>query len=124
MRTLPALIVASTLIAACGGSPPSSSTDSAKNAPAAAHDAHGGPSGPPASVADWAHGAMMKIGTAALAEKVYRDDLVKHPANGWALFGLQQALMAQHKTAEAAAVERQFMDAWTHADVKLSASVF
>lgn len=67
---------------------------------------------------------LIKAGRHADAEKVYRDDLVRHPHNGWALFGLAQALRAQHKDAEAAAVDKEFAAAWAHADVKLTASVF
>ena len=42
--------------------------------------------------------------------------------DGWALFGLAQALDAQGKTAEAADVRRQFETAWARADVKLASS--
>ena len=66
--------------------------------------------------------ALMRMGRPNEAETVYREDLVRHPHNGWALFGLAQALRAQHK--DAAAVDREFADAWKHADVKLTASVF
>ena len=47
--------------------------------------------------------------------KTYRDD-------GWALFGLAQALDAQGKTTEGAEARRQFKAAWTRADVKLASS--
>jgi tetratricopeptide (TPR) repeat protein len=67
---------------------------------------------------------LLSTGKSADAEKVYRDDLVRHPHNGWALFGLAQALRAQHKDADAAKVDQEFSNAWKNADVKLSASVF
>ena len=67
---------------------------------------------------------LLKAGKAADAEKVYRDDLARHPKNGWALFGLAQALRAQKKDADASKVDEQFKDAWRTADVKISASVF
>jgi predicted Zn-dependent protease len=67
---------------------------------------------------------LLKRSQAADAERIYRDDLIRHPNNGWALFGLAQALTAQKKTSEAAAVEKQFAEAWKRADVKLAASVF
>jgi predicted Zn-dependent protease len=67
---------------------------------------------------------LLNMGKNADAAAVYRADLVRHPNNGWSLFGLAQSLKAQGKDAEAAAVERQFADAWKHADVKLTASVF
>ena len=34
------------------------------------------------------------------AEKVYRDDLVWNPGNGWSLLGLHQSLVAQRKKQE------------------------
>ncbi len=68
--------------------------------------------------------ALLAAGRPADAETVYRQDLTQHPHNGWALFGLAQALRAQQKNAEAAAVGREFAAAWEHADVKLTASAF
>ena len=67
---------------------------------------------------------LLKMRKPVDAEAVYRADLARHPRNGWALFGLAQALTAQSKTAEATAVERQFTEAWKTADVTLTASVF
>lgn len=64
--------------------------------------------------------ALMRMGQSREAEAVYREDLVRHPHNGWALFGLAQALRAQGK--DASAVDREFADAWKHADVKLEGS--
>jgi len=56
------------------------------------------------------------------AEAVYRADLANNPGNGWALFGLAQALRGEKKTAEAAKVDAQLAKAWARADVKLTAS--
>jgi len=67
---------------------------------------------------------LLAAGKAADAEAVYRDDLQRHPANGWALFGLAKSLRAQEKGAAAAAVEAQFAAAWKDADVTLTASAF
>jgi len=44
--------------------------------------------------------------------------------NGWALFGLMQALKAQGKNEEASLVEARFKKAWARADVTLSALKF
>ena len=44
--------------------------------------------------------------------------------NGWALFGLHQALLAQGRKDEAALVEQRLKKAWARADVTLSASRF
>ena len=66
----------------------------------------------------------LAAGQPADAEKVYREDLVRNPANGWALYGLAAALERQHKPAEAAAVRRQFEAAWKYAGNTLAASAF
>jgi len=65
---------------------------------------------------------LLKAGQNAQAEAVYREDLRRNPDNGWSLFGLSQALRAQHKSAEAAATETKFREAWKHADVTLTSS--
>jgi hypothetical protein len=67
---------------------------------------------------------LLAAGRPADAEKVYREDLVRHRGNGWSLFGLMQSLDAQGKKAEAAKVKEQFEEAWTKADVQLTASRF
>ncbi|MCE7979578.1 MAG: hypothetical protein DYG89_00180 [Caldilinea sp. CFX5] len=58
------------------------------------------------------------------AEAVYRADLAQYPQNGWSLFGLEQSLTAQGKSDGAAEVQKQFEEAWQHADVTLTASRF
>ena len=58
------------------------------------------------------------------AETVYWEDLKRNRENGWALFGLMQALKAQGKNEEATLVEARFKKAWAHADVTLTASRF
>jgi tetratricopeptide (TPR) repeat protein len=65
---------------------------------------------------------LLKAGNAAEAEAVYRDDLQRHPNNGWALYGLTQALKAQKKADAAAMAEEQFKRAWKDADITLMAS--
>jgi len=60
----------------------------------------------------------------AEAERVYREDLERHPGDGWALYGLAGALRAQGRKAAAAATEREFARAWEHADVRLLSSAF
>ena len=68
--------------------------------------------------------ALLAGGRPVEAEAVYRDDLERNPGNGWSLFGLAQSLQAQGKTADAAAVEARFRQAWSRSDVTLSASRF
>ncbi len=67
---------------------------------------------------------LLDFGKASEAEKVYREDLVRNPENGWSLFGLSHALRAQRRTAEADEVDRRFEAAWKNADVTLVASRF
>jgi predicted Zn-dependent protease len=66
----------------------------------------------------------LKVGKNEEAEKVFREDISKHPGNGWSLFGLQQSLRAQGKSAEADEVQQKFDKAWARADVKLTAAEF
>jgi tetratricopeptide (TPR) repeat protein len=67
---------------------------------------------------------LLEAGRAADAERVYQDDLFDHPRNGWALYGLERALRAQNKIAEADAVKKRFTEAWARADTWLLSSRF
>ena len=67
---------------------------------------------------------LLKAGRPAEAEVAYREDLKRFPENGWALFGLLQALRAQGNVTEALAVDERFRKAWKDADVTLTASRF
>lgn len=58
----------------------------------------------------------------AEAEKVYREDLVNLPENGWALMGLLNSLTGQNKSTEAAAVKQRFDKAWQWADITITSS--
>jgi len=66
--------------------------------------------------------ALMAHGRYAEAEQVYREDLTRLPGNGWSLFGLSEALTLQHKAADAAAVQKQFREVWSQADLNISSS--
>lgn len=66
--------------------------------------------------------ALLEAKRPAEAEAVYREDLKRQPANGWALHGLAKALEAQGRKAEAETA--QFKSAWRHADTELKASAF
>jgi tetratricopeptide (TPR) repeat protein len=67
---------------------------------------------------------LMRGGKSKEAERVYREDLERHPGNGWALYGLMQALKAEGRGAEAHAMEADFRKAWRHATISISASAF
>jgi tetratricopeptide (TPR) repeat protein len=70
-------------------------------------------------------GAMLlESGRPAEAETVYWEDLRRNRNNGWALYGLLQALHAQNKHGQAALVEARFREAWARADVELNSSRF
>ncbi|NQV68547.1 MAG: hypothetical protein HQ498_00840 [Pseudohongiella sp.] len=65
---------------------------------------------------------LLDAGRAAEAEAVYRKDLEWNQLNGWATFGLSQALEAQGKTQEAAIAERQSQSFLRNADITLERS--
>ena len=68
--------------------------------------------------------ALLDAGRADAAEAVYREDLKRNPANGWALQGLAVALEEQGRRQEAADTRQQFDKAWAQADVRITASAF
>ena len=79
---------------------------------------------------DWFYPTRESLGAALLrakrledAERVFRDDLTRNPNNGRSLFGLWQTLLAMKKDS-AAAAEKQFDEAWKHADIKLRLADF
>jgi tetratricopeptide (TPR) repeat protein len=68
--------------------------------------------------------ALLTAGRAADAERVFREDLAKHPRNARSLFGLSTALGRQGKEGDASWVQREFQEAWKNADTKLSLADF
>ena len=75
---------------------------------------------------DWSQSMRLYLGAALLeaeraaeAEAVFRADLEWNQQNGWATFGLYQALEAQGRGQEAVIVKRQFDSLWRNADVEL-----
>ena len=79
--------------------------------------------------ADWYYPTRLSLGAALLAggraaeaETTYREELRRRPNDGWALFGLAQALRAQGKAEQAATTDAEFRRAWARADVHLTAS--
>jgi tetratricopeptide (TPR) repeat protein len=67
---------------------------------------------------------LLLAGEPVPAEQTYRQDLQRHPGNGWALRGLATALAAQGRRRDAARVTREFDAAWRHADIRLPGSAF
>ncbi len=68
--------------------------------------------------------AYLESGDAANAEKIFRKDLLYNNENGWALFGLYKALLAQKKNAEALRVHTRFKTAFGKSGIKISRPVF
>jgi tetratricopeptide (TPR) repeat protein len=68
--------------------------------------------------------ALLSAGYHEAAEQAFSEALAEFPANGWALKGLHNSLVAQGKVDQAIKVEGEFEAAWQHADVKIEASVF
>jgi tetratricopeptide (TPR) repeat protein len=78
---------------------------------------------------DWFYPTRESLGAALLrmrqhgeAERVFRDDLARNPNNPRSLFGVWQALAARRQPV--ATAQRQFRDAWQHADVPLTLADF
>jgi tetratricopeptide (TPR) repeat protein len=76
--------------------------------------------------ADWYYPVRESLGASFLkvnkpydAEMAFREDLRRNPRNPRSLFGLREALAAQHSNTDAAWVDRQFKEAWKNADVEL-----
>ncbi|HXV60239.1 MAG TPA: hypothetical protein VEK15_06060 [Vicinamibacteria bacterium] len=65
---------------------------------------------------------LLEAGRAREAETVYWEDLRRNADNGWALYGLMQALRAQGKNDAADVIQKRFDEAWSRADVKITAS--
>lgn len=68
--------------------------------------------------------ALLAANFPGQAEEVFRQDLKKHPRNGWALFGLIKSLEAQQKMEEADHLRPEFEQAWKYADLNLTSSRF
>ena len=64
--------------------------------------------------------ALLLSGNLTEAERVFRDDLTKHPRNARSLFGLHEALVRQGRKADAEWVKRAFDEAWKDADTTLT----
>ena len=66
----------------------------------------------------------LNMGKPALAEKVYREDLVWNPGNGWSLLGLCQSLKAQNKTEQIAGYQKKYLQSFSGADQIPPGSVY
>jgi tetratricopeptide (TPR) repeat protein len=66
---------------------------------------------------------LLESGDAKAAAEVYREDLARHPQNGWSLHGLAECLR-QAGDPGAEAVAADFRRAFRHADVEITASCY
>lgn len=76
------------------------------------------------SVRQWLGNALNDAGRHAEAAEVFRTELVKHPHNGWSLFGLEQALRAQGRHAEADEARADREASWAMADAYIRAPIY
>jgi tetratricopeptide (TPR) repeat protein len=67
---------------------------------------------------------LLKAGKPAEAQKVYVEDLIFNPGNGWSLLGLYQSVQAQGKRQNLAAYKAKYQAAFAHSDKIPSSSVF
>lgn len=65
---------------------------------------------------------LLEAGLPGEAETVYWQDLRQNRENGYALLGLHQALKAQGRDGEAAAIKARLDKSWARADVQLASS--
>ncbi len=68
------------------------------------------------AVRHWLGSALLDADRPADAERVFRTELEDHPHNGWSLVGLQLALEAQDRDAQADQVRAELDRAWALAD--------
>lgn len=76
----------------------------------------------PFSPRHWYGAALLEAKRFDDAERTYREELKKHPHNGWSLFGLRAALAAQGKPT--ADVEKDLAASWARSDTWLRGSRF
>jgi tetratricopeptide (TPR) repeat protein len=76
----------------------------------------------PFSPRHWLGAALLEAKRYVDAERVYREDLKKHPHNGWSLVGLKAALESQGK--RFTEVDKDFEASWARSDTWIQASRF
>ncbi len=76
----------------------------------------------PFSPRHWLGAAYIELGAYDRAIEVYEQDLREHPHNGWALFGIKQALTAQGK--EDADIDARLAASWERSDTWIRSSRF
>jgi tetratricopeptide (TPR) repeat protein len=72
-------------------------------------------------IREWLGRALLRDGSFAEAEQVFRYEIQRSPRSGRSLFGLAEALRKQEKVSSARFVHLEFERAWASADTKLEA---
>ena len=72
----------------------------------------------------WLGKAYLVAGDGSNAEKTFNEDLQNNNNNGWALFGLNKALLMQKKYNEAAPVLARYKKAFNKADITILSPVY
>lgn len=62
---------------------------------------------------------LLMVGDVDGAERVFREDLVRHPNSGRSLFGLAECLKRLGKRGEARSTTNAFLDAWRTSDTEM-----
>ena len=76
------------------------------------------------SARHWLGDLFLKLERYEDAERVFEAALEDHPMNGWSLYGLEAALRARNRTAEADEVLQRFQEAWARSDTWIRGPVF
>ena len=72
----------------------------------------------------WLGATLLEADRPEEAEEIYRASLVMHPHNGWSIYGLEQALRAQGRAAEADETRAYLREVWTETDTLIRSSRF
>ncbi|WP_159473403.1 tetratricopeptide repeat protein [Dyadobacter sp. 3J3] len=67
---------------------------------------------------------LLKTGKYTMAEKVYRQDLILNPGNGWSLIGLSKSLKAQKKNDQLAYYKTKYMRAFSGSEIMPLSSIY
>lgn len=67
---------------------------------------------------------LLKMAKPALAEKVYREDIMWNPGNGWSYIGLCKSLESQKKNTQLAEYKARYMKSFSAADQIPTGSVY
>jgi len=76
----------------------------------------------PFAARHWLGATLLHVGDYQGAERAYREELADHPHNGWSLYGLKEALMAQNINDPA--VNDDLEESWARSNLWITSSRF